>query len=243
LIDKIVDDFLQFAVDCRLIAFESKYDYVKEISKSESLDFYDISFSKFYGSNLLLKTILDKFLSIIILILISPILLICSLFIVLEDGFPILFSQKRTGWDAREFYMYKLRSLYKDNLNPEKQVAAGDIRVTRVGKIMRRLSIDELPQFFNVLKGDMSIVGPRPHMIEHSSFYSKQIRNFFQRHKSSPGITGWAQVKGLRGPTTTNELMKKRVEADLWYLKNWSIWLDLIIIIKTLFVVLRQKVD
>ena len=243
LIDKIIDGFLQFAVDCRLIAFESKYDYVKEIGKSESLDFYDISFSKFYGSNLLLKTILDKFLSIIILILISPILLICSLFIVLEDGFPILFSQKRTGWDAREFYMYKLRSLYKDNLNPEKQVAAGDIRVTRVGKIMRRLSIDELPQFFNVLKGDMSIVGPRPHMIEHSSFYSKQIRNFFQRHKSSPGITGWAQVKGLRGPTTTNELMKKRVEADLWYLKNWSIWLDLIIIIKTLFVVFRQKVD
>ena len=243
LIDKIIDDFLHFAVDCRLIAFESKYDYVKEISKSESLDFYDISFSKFYGSNLLLKTILDKFLSIIILILISPILLICSLFIVLEDGFPILFSQKRTGWDAREFYMYKLRSLYKDNLNQEKQVAAGDIRVTRVGKIMRRLSIDELPQFFNVLKGDMSIVGPRPHMIEHSSFYSKQIRNFFQRHKSSPGITGWAQVKGLRGPTATNELMKKRVEADLWYLKNWSIWLDLIIIIKTLFVVLRHKVD
>ena len=240
---KIIDDFLQFAVDCRLIAFESKYDYVKEIGKSESLDFYDISFSKFYGSNLLLKTILDKFLSIIILILISPILLICSLFIVLEDGFPILFSQKRTGWDAREFYMYKLRSLYKDNLNPEKQVAAGDIRVTRVGKIMRRFSIDELPQFFNVLKGDMSIVGPRPHMIEHSSFYSKQIRNFFQRHKSSPGITGWAQVKGLRGPTTTNELMKKRVEADLWYLKNWSIWLDLIIIIRTLLVVLRQKVD
>ena len=243
LIDKIIDDFLQFAVDCRLIAFESKYDYVKEIGKSESLDFYDISFSKFYGSNLLLKTILDKFLSIIILILISPILLICSLFIVLEDGFPILFSQKRTGWDAREFYMYKLRSLYKNNLNPEKQVAAGDIRVTRVGKIMRRLSIDELPQFFNVLKGDMSIVGPRPHMIKHSSFYSKQIRNFFQRHKSSPGITGWAQVKGLRGPTTTNELMKKRVEADLWYLKNWSIWLDLIIIIRTLFVVFRQKVD
>ena len=80
-------------------------------------------------------------------------------------------------------------------------------------------------------------------MIKHSSFYSKQIRNFFQRHKSSPGITGWAQVKGLRGPTTTEAMMKKRVEADLWYLKNWSIWLDLIIIIKTLFVVFRQKVD
>jgi len=243
LIDQIIDIFVQFAVDCRLIAFESKYDYIKEISKGESLDFYDISFSKFYGSNLLIKTILDKFLSIIILILILPVILICSLLIVLEDGFPIFFNQKRTGWDAREFHMHKLRSLYKNNVDPEKQVAAGDQRVTKVGKIMRRLSIDELPQFFNVLKGDMSIVGPRPHMIEHSTFYSKQIRNFFQRHKSSPGISGWAQVNGLRGPTPTDELMKKRVEYDLWYLKNWSIWLDLIIIIKTIFVVFRQKVD
>ena len=174
----------------------------------------------------------------------SPILLFFSLLIVLEDGFPILFKQPRTGWDDREFNIYKLRSLYNDKFDdPTTQVKTGDKRVTFVGKIIRRLSIDELPQFFNVLKGDMSIVGPRPHPIEQSAFYSKQVKNFFQRHKSSPGITGWAQVNGIRGPTPNAESMQRRVDYDLWYLKNWSTWLDLIIIVKTIFVVFRQKVD
>ena len=112
-----------------------------------------------------------------------------------------------------------------------------------IGKIIRRLSIDELPQLFNVLKGDMSIVGPRPHMLEHTKFYSKEILNFMQRHKCLPGLTGWAQVNGARGPTDTKEAMDKRFQYDLYYIKNWNLMLDIYIIVRTFFVILFQKVD
>ena len=136
-----------------------------------------------------------------------------AILIVFQDGFPILFKQKRTGWDGRSFYIYKLRTLskIKSSDSPEtKQVESGDRRVLGIGLILRRLSIDELPQLINVLKGDMSIVGPRPHMLEHTQFYSDEIFNFMQRHKCLPGLTGWAQINGLRGPTRNKELMDKR---------------------------------
>ena len=124
-----------------------------------------------------------------------------------------------------------------------KQVTAGDRRVTKIGKILRRLSIDEFPQFYNILKGDMSIVGPRPHMLEHTQFYSDEILNFMQRHKCLPGLTGWAQINGFRGPTRSKELMDKRFQHDLYYIKNWNLMLDFYIIIRTFFVILFQKVD
>ena len=117
------------------------------------------------------------------------------------------------------------------------QVTKNDKRVLKIGRIIRRYSIDELPQFFNVLNGEMSIVGPRPHMVEHDIHYSSIFNNFLKRHKCSPGITGWAQVNGLRGPTPTPEIMKKRMEYDLWYLNNWTIILDIYIIIKTFFII------
>ena len=120
---------------------------------------------------------------------------------------------------------------------------AGDKRVLFFGKIIRRLSIDELPQFYNVLKGDMSIVGPRPHMLEHTKYYSEEVRNFMQRHKCLPGITGWAQVNGSRGPTDEEGAMEKRFQHDLYYIKNWNLILDLYILIRTMFVVLFQQVD
>ena len=169
-----------------------------------------------------------------------------SVIIFINDGFPIFFKQKRTGWDGKSFNIHKFRTLSKSNLNnlsKTKQVESGDRRVTRVGSILRRFSIDELPQFVNVLKGDMSIVGPRPHMLEHTQYYSEEILNFMQRHKCLPGLTGWAQIHGFRGPTHNKELMQKRFQYDLYYIKNWSLVLDFYIMIRTFLVILFQKVD
>jgi len=205
---------------------------------------YNISFSPFYGTSFLIKNIIDKLLSIIFLIITFPIVLIFSIFILIEDGFPIFFKQKRTGWDGRSFNIYKLRSLNNENNDAkDQQVKAGDNRLLVIGKIIRRLSIDELPQFYNVLKGDMSIVGPRPHMTEHTKYYTTEVKNFMQRHKCLPGITGWAQVHGLRGPTEIKGTMDKRYQHDLYYIKNWNLMLDFYIMIRTIFVILFQKVD
>ena len=172
---------------------------------------------------------------------ITPILLISSIAIYLEDGFPILFTQNRTGWDGRRFKIYKIRSLKKISFDKTLQVTKDDNRLLKIGKFIRKYSIDELPQFFNVLKGDMSIVGPRPHMVEHDIHYSYLFNNFLKRHKCNPGLTGWAQINGLRGATEDPNLMKQRMEFDLWYLNNWTVWLDLTIIIKTFYALIKFK--
>ena len=153
--------------------------------------------------------------------------MIASIFIFLEDGFPILFTQDRTGWDGRRFKIFKLRTLKKGKFDKTVQVTLEDKRKLKCGTLIRQLSIDELPQLFNVLVGDMSIVGPRPHMVEHDIKYSSLFKNFLKRHKCSPGLTGWAQVNGLRGATPNPENMRKRMEHDLWYLNNWTIILDI----------------
>ena len=128
-------------------------------------DFYNVSFSPFYGTSFFIKNLLDKFLSLFFLLITLPIIIIFSLCILFENGFPIFFKQKRTGWDGKSFNIFKLRSLYKHkSTSDSQQVTSGDKRVLKIGKIIRRLSVDELPQFYNVIKGDMSIVGPRPHM-------------------------------------------------------------------------------
>ena len=243
-IESLIDRFLNFSVDCRLIQPESKFKFIEGLDSEAGFDFYNVSFSPFFGTSFLIKTILDKLLSLLALILMSPIILIFSILILIEDGFPIFFSQKRTGWDGKSFNILKLRSIKNmKNSNEALQVKAGDSRLLKVGKIIRRLSIDELPQFFNVLKGDMAIVGPRPHMTDHTKYYSNDIKNFMQRHKCLPGITGWAQVNGSRGPTDKEGAMDKRFQHDLYYIKNWNLMLDVYILIRTMFVVLFQKVD
>jgi len=243
-VEKLIDKFLNFSIDCRLILPESKFKFTEGMDTDSGFDFYNISFSPFYGTSFLIKNIIDKILSIIFLIITFPLILIFSIFILIENGFPIFFKQKRTGWDGRAFNIFKLRSLSKeDDDSEDKQVKAGDNRLLFIGKIIRRLSIDELPQFFNVLKGDMSIVGPRPHMTAHTKYYSLEVKNFMQRHKCLPGITGWAQVHGLRGPTGKEGAMTKRYEHDLYYIKNWNLMLDIYIMIRTIFVILFQKVD
>ena len=151
-----------------------------------------------------------------------------------EDGFPILFTQNRTGWDGRRFKIYKLRSLKKIVFEKTKQVTKNDDRLLKIGKVVRRYSIDELPQFFNVLLGDMSVVGPRPHMVSHTEMYAKSVDKFMVRHFIKPGITGLAQTKGFRGEVESEKDIINRVKYDIFYLENWSLLLDIKIIFNTI---------
>lgn len=170
----------------------------------------------------------------IILVLISPVLIAVAIGVKLSSPGPIIFRQKRNGLDGDEITVYKFRSMTtQDNGAVIKQATKGDSRITKFGAFIRRTSLDELPQFFNVLQGRMSIVGPRPHAVAHNQMYRELIKAYMVRHKVKPGITGWAQVNGFRGETDTVEKMQARVEYDLEYLRNWSLALDLQIIIRT----------
>jgi lipopolysaccharide/colanic/teichoic acid biosynthesis glycosyltransferase len=156
------------------------------------------------------------------------------LLIKLESRGPVFFIQKRSGKDDEPFWCFKFRSMKVNTESDEVQATKDDPRITRIGAFMRRTSLDELPQFFNVFLGNMSICGPRPHMLLHTKQYSTSINKFMVRHLLKPGITGWAQVNGLRGETESPELMQKRVEYDLWYMENWSLMLDVKILFMTI---------
>jgi putative colanic acid biosynthesis UDP-glucose lipid carrier transferase len=195
----------------------------------------------FYGVNSIVKRVSDVILASLILVLIAPVLAAIALGVKLTSPGPVLFRQRRYGLDGQEIVVYKFRSMTVTEDGPVvTQATKNDARVTRFGAFLRKTSLDELPQFVNVLQGRMSIVGPRPHAIAHNEMYRKLIKSYMIRHKVKPGITGWAQVNGLRGETDTVEKMKARIEYDLDYLKNWSISLDLRIIWKTIFVVLKR---
>ena len=226
-----------------IINLDTKYNLKgkKLIANKFDFEFYEIS--RFHGIPLFFKVLLDKIFSIIFLLLASPILVVSIILIIIEDGFPIIFTQNRTGWDGRRFKIFKLRTLKKESFDKTIQVQEGDKRVLKFGKFIRRFSIDELPQFINVILGDMSIVGPRPHMVEHDIKYAAIFDGFLKRHKCSPGLTGWAQVNGLRGATPRPEVMKRRMEFDLWYLNNWNLWLDIYIIFKTFYALIKYKGD
>ena len=188
----------------------------------------------FTGTNELVKRISDVVISLLILLLISPVLLAVALGVKLSSPGPVIFKQRRNGLDGEEIMVYKFRSMRtQDDGNVVKQATKMGPRITPFGAFIRRTSLDELPQFVNVLQGRMSIVGPRPHAVAHNEEYRKLIKAYMVRHKVKPGITGWAQVNGLRGETDTIEKMKARVEYDLEYLRNWSLALDLQIIVRT----------
>lgn len=198
--------------------------------------------SPFTGVNGIIKRLSDIVLSILILALISPLLLIISIAIKLSSPGPVIFKQRRYGLDGREITVYKFRSMSAlDDGAVIKQAQKNDQRITPLGAFLRKNSLDELPQFVNVLQGSMSIVGPRPHAVAHNEIYRKLIKGYMSRHKVKPGITGWAQVNGLRGETKTLDKMKVRIDYDLDYLRNWSLQLDLYIILKTILVVLRDQ--
>lgn len=197
----------------------------------------DLSCSPMDGPPRLLKRLEDLVLGLLISVLIAPICLLIAIAIKLTSTGPVLFKQYRTGINGKNFKVYKFRSMivHHEGSGNVTQATKNDMRITRVGAFLRRTSLDELPQFFNVLQGRMSIVGPRPHALSHNEYYKDLVESYMQRHKVKPGITGWAQVSGYRGETDTLEKMQKRVEYDLWYIDNWSLWLDLKIIFMTVF--------
>ena len=171
----------------------------------------------------------------------SPLLLIAALAIKLDSPGPVLFKQKRNGFNGRTFTILKFRSMrVLEDGEIIQQATRDDPRVTRLGRWLRKTSIDELPQLFNVLRGDMSLVGPRPHAVAHNNEYQKLVANYAFRHHMKPGITGWAQINGFRGETRTVDLMEQRVEHDIWYVNHWSPWLDLRIVLKTFVLAYRQ---
>lgn len=196
----------------------------------------------FSGMNGIIKRGSDIILSLLILILISPLLLALAIAVKLNSPGPAIFKQRRYGLDGEEIVVYKFRSMTVcEDGGQIQQACKNDQRVTRLGAFMRKTSLDELPQFINVLQGRMSIVGPRPHAIAHNELYRKVINGYMIRHKVRPGITGWAQVCGLRGETETLDKMQARIDHDLEYLRNWSLRLDLFIIFRTVWVILKGQ--
>jgi len=171
------------------------------------------------------------------LVVATPLMAIVAIAIKLESAGPVFFRQKRNGYNHKVITVLKFRTMTVMEDGPSLQQATrNDGRVTRVGKFLRRTSLDELPQIINVLRGKMSLVGPRPHAISHNQYYGAMLERYANRHCVKPGITGWAQIHGYRGPTEDPDKMRKRVELDLYYIDNWSIWLDLRILAATVFV-------
>jgi putative colanic acid biosynthesis UDP-glucose lipid carrier transferase len=190
------------------------------------------------------KAIMDYTLAPLMLIILSPILIISAISIKLTSPGTVFYKQKRHGWDSRIIEVWKFRSMFvhEEDGNTVTQATKDDSRVTPVGRFLRRTSIDELPQLFNVLNGSMSLVGPRPHAVQHNEFYSRHIKSYMIRHRIKPGITGLAQVNGYRGETECVEKMETRVLYDIDYINHWSIWLDLKILIKTPFTLFRKNI-
>jgi putative colanic acid biosynthesis UDP-glucose lipid carrier transferase len=189
----------------------------------------------FYGIDGWLKRCEDIVIASLVLLLMALPMSLIAVAIKLTSSGPVIFKQRRYGLDGKVFHIWKFRTMTvrEDHSEALKQAQRNDSRVTRLGGFLRRSSLDELPQFFNVLAGTMSVVGPRPHATAHNERYRKMIQGYMVRHKVRPGITGWAQANGWRGETDTLDKMEARVEHDLWYIRNWSVLLDLKIIIHT----------
>lgn len=197
----------------------------------------DLSVTPMNGMARVIKRLEDIIVGGLITLLILPVCIGIAIAIKLSSSGPVLFKQYRTGANGKQFKVYKFRSMevHEETAGVVTQARQGDPRVTKLGAFLRRTSLDELPQFYNVLQGRMSIVGPRPHALAHNEYYKDMVESYMRRHKVKPGITGWAQVNGLRGETDTLEKMERRVEYDLWYIDNWAVWLDLRIIFLTIF--------
>lgn len=208
-----------------------------QVSHIAGLYALDISISPMDGPARLVKRAEDLIIGSLISMLILPVCIGLAIAVKATSKGPVIFKQYRTGINGRRFKVYKFRSMevHSESDGQVTQAKFGDPRVTKLGAFLRRTSLDELPQFYNVLQGRMSIVGPRPHALAHNEHYKDLVESYMKRHKVKPGITGWAQVNGYRGETDTIEKMQKRVEYDLWYINNWSLWLDIKIIFLTVF--------
>lgn len=238
LIPKVLFALRNSAADIRLIPDMLTYRIMNHgITFIMGVPMLDISASSLGGVNKLVKIAEDYLLASIILLLISPVLAVIALAVKQTSPGPVFFKQRRHGWNGEEIVVYKFRSMqmHQEASGNVTQAKKGDRRLTSIGAFLRRTSLDELPQFINVLQGRMSIVGPRPHALQHNHHYKELIPHYMLRHKMKPGITGWAQINGLRGETDTLGKMEARVNFDLHYLENWSLYLDLKIVFLTIF--------
>ena len=236
LINEAEKECIRFKVVPNLSHFFSKpviVDYIRDLPvlslRSEPLE--DVG-------NRVKKRILDVIVSLFVVIFIlSWMIPIIGLLILIESRGPIFFKQKRTGKNNQPFNCLKFRSMRSNEDSDLKQATKNDMRVTRIGSFIRKTSLDEFPQFINVLKGEMSLVGPRPHMVKHTNDYSQIVDKYMIRHFLKPGITGWAQINGFRGEITEPKQIKLRVRNDIWYLENWTVWLDLRILFLTIYTI------
>ncbi|MES2849026.1 MAG: undecaprenyl-phosphate glucose phosphotransferase [Bacteroidota bacterium] len=238
LINKAESECIRFKVVPDLSIFVNKpvvINYVRDLPvlsmRSEPLD--DVG-------NRIKKRTLDVGVSLLVTVFVlSWLVPILGLLIILESRGPVFFAQTRSGRNNKTFRCFKFRSMAVNKDSDLKQASKNDKRITKIGRFIRKTSLDEFPQFINVLKGEMSLVGPRPHMVKHTTDYSKIVDQFMVRQFLKPGITGWAQVNGLRGEITENEQIINRVNEDLWYLENWTIWLDIRIMFLTVYKVFK----
>lgn len=237
-VKKILHSLRHLTLDVRFIPNLSDLPLLNHrVSYISGMYALDISLTPMEGSARIIKRLEDLLIGALISLLILPICIGIAIAIKCTSKGPIIFKQYRTGINGRRFKVYKFRSMevHSEVDGQVTQAKLGDPRVTALGAFLRRTSLDELPQFYNVLQGRMSIVGPRPHALAHNEYYKDLVESYMKRHKVKPGITGWAQVNGLRGETDTIDKMQKRVEHDLWYINHWSFWLDLKIIFLTVF--------
>lgn len=244
---QIVNQLMTLPVDIRISAHNAKlrlnrqsYSYIGKVPMLSVLD------RPLNDRDRIIKNVEDRLVSLALLVMAAPVMVLVALAVKLESKGPILFRQKRLGFNNEMIDVYKFRSMYTDMTDAQasKLVTKDDPRVTRVGRFIRRTSLDELPQLFNVLTGQMSIVGPRPHALQAKAgddLYYDAVRSYFARHKVKPGITGWAQVNGWRGETDTREKIEQRVAHDMHYISNWSVLLDLYIIVLTPFSLIGGK--
>lgn len=233
LLEILADTTCSTIIVPELFSYNLLYSRVEDINGIPIIPLFD---TRINGINTLLKRIEDIFVASAILLLISPLLLLIAIAIKLTSKGPVFFRQIRYGLNGQPIKVFKFRTMtVMENGTEVKQAVKDDPRVTKVGKILRRTSLDELPQFLNVIQGNMSVVGPRPHAVAHNEEYRKLITGYMLRHKVKPGITGLAQIRGWRGETDTLDKMEKRVECDLEYIRTWSLLLDLTIIFLTVF--------
>jgi Undecaprenyl-phosphate glucose phosphotransferase len=236
-IERVVDAFMNVPVAIHL-APEQIMDRFENprIAKVGPLTSLQLTRPALSFAEVLLKRIFDVLVASLMLLVSLPALCVIAIIIKLETRGPVFFMQRRYGFNQEPFHIYKFRSMSTaDDGDVVVQASKNDVRITRVGAILRRYNLDELPQLLNVIIGRMSLVGPRPHALAHDHEYEQKIALYARRHNVKPGITGWAQVHGLRGETDTDDKMAKRVAFDHWYIDNWSFWLDVVILLRTLF--------
>jgi len=234
-------------IDIRLSAYTQKLRYrPRAYSYVGNIPLVDVFDKPLSDWSQVAKFLEDRVLSLLLLVLVSPIMALIALAIKLDSKGPVFFKQKRYGFNNELIEVYKFRSMYTDrtDANADKLVSRGDPRVTRVGKFIRKTSLDELPQLINVIRGELSLVGPRPHATHAkaaNALYTDVVEGYFARHKVKPGITGWAQINGWRGETDTAEKIERRVEHDLYYIENWSLFFDLYILARTPIALLKTE--